>query len=282
MHHPAMENAAPNESFDLNAYLERIGVGVPAASGLETLHAIIAAHVATIPFENLDPLLGVPVAIDLASVQRKLVHDWRGGYCFEQNRLFGEALRAIGFTVTDLAARVLWGQPDDAITARSHMLLRVDLDGESWLADVGFGGTTPTGPLRLLPDIEQPTPHEPFRLQRRSADDWRLQVHAGDGWKTLYRFDLAPQYPIDYRARNWWTSTSPDSHFVTGLTVARAPAGRRLTLRNREFTIRAMGRATERRTLRDTGAIRAVLQDEFLIRLPEHPKLDGILDSLPE
>lgn len=276
-----MENATPNEPFDLNAYLERIGVSVPAASGLETLRAIIAAHVATIPFENLDPFLGVPVAIDLASVQRKLVHDRRGGYCFEQNRLLGEGLRAIGFTVTDLAARVLWGQPDDAITARSHMLLRVEVEGKPWLADAGFGGTTPTGPLRLLPDIEQPTPHEPFRLQRRGADDWRLQVHAGDGWKTLYRFDLAPQYPVDYRARNWWTSTSPDSHFVTGPTVARAPAGRRLTLRNREFTARTANGGVEQRTLASTADIRAILQDEFRIRLPANPLLDARLDRLP-
>lgn len=267
--------------IDLHAYLQRIGVRAPVAPDEQTLRTIIAAHVATIPFENLDPFLGAPVAIDIASVQRKLVGAARGGYCFEHNRLLGDALRAIGFAVTDLAARVLWGQSDDAITARSHMLLRIDLDGEAWLADVGFGGTTPTGPLRLVPDIEQPTPHEAFRLQRRNADDWRLQVRTDDDWKTLYRFDLTPQYPIDYRARNWWTSTSPESRFVTGLTVARAPAGRRLTLRNREFIVRVMGGATKRCTLRDTGEIRAVLHDELLIRLPEDSGLEPMLDHLP-
>lgn len=277
-----MRQVAPNESVGLLAYLERIGIRAPVAPDLKTLRAIITAHVAAIPFENLDPFLGVPVAIDLASVQRKLVGTRRGGYCFEQNRLLSDALRAIGFRVTDLAARVLWGQPDDAITARSHMLLRVDLDDGAWLADVGFGGSTPTGPLRLIPDIEQPTPHERFRLQRLDVDDWRLQMHADDGWKTLYRFDLTPQYPIDYRARNWWTSTSPESHFVTGLAVARAPAGWRLTLRNREFTVRAMGGAMARRTLHDADEIRTVLQDEFLIRLPDHPSLDQKLNSLPE
>ncbi|WHZ18258.1 MAG: hypothetical protein OJF55_000407 [Rhodanobacteraceae bacterium] len=276
-----MQEETPKESIDLQAYLARIELRKLVAPNLQTLRNVIAAHVATIPFENLDPFLGVSPALDLASVQRKLVHDHRGGYCFEQNLLLGSALRAIGFSVTDLAARVLWGQPDDAITARNHMLLRIDLDEDAWLADVGFGGATPTGPLWLVPDMEQVTPHGPYRLQRRSEDDWRLQRCTDDAWETLYRSDLRPQYPVDYRAGNWWTSTHPESYFVTSLTAARAPAGRRLTLRNREFTVRAEDGAEERRTLHDAGEIREVLRDAFLIRLPDHPQLDSKLDRLP-
>lgn len=221
------------------------------------------------------------MSLDFDRVQRKLVHDGRGGYCFEQNLLLGNALRAIGFSVIDLAARVLWGQPEEAITARSHMLLRIDLQDQVWLADAGFGGSTPTGPLQLVADAEQTTPHERFRLQRRGEDDWRVQACAGDSWKTLYRFDLQPQYPIDYRASNYWTSTNPDSHFVTTLIAARATPGRRLVLRNREFAVHGTDGASERRTLHDTAEIREVLQDEFLIRLPRHPSLDQKLDNLP-
>jgi N-hydroxyarylamine O-acetyltransferase len=268
--------------IDLDAYLQRIGLHQPVAPDLQALRAITAAHVAAIPFENLDPFLGVSPALDIASVQRKLVHDHRGGYCFEQNRLLSDALRAIGFKVTDLAARVLWGQPEDAITARTHMLLRVEADGKSWLADCGFGGNTPTGPLQLVPDIEQATPHEPFRLIRRDDSDWRLQLFAADAWQTLYRFDLQPQFPADYRVSNYWTSTNPDSHFVTGISAARAPAGRRLTLRNRQFTERTIGDITTKRNLATTAEICAVLQDEFLIRLPDNPKLGEMLDCLPE
>lgn len=267
--------------IDLDAYLERIGIQASVAPNLQTLRAIIAAHVATIPFENLDPFLGISPSLDIASVQRKLVHDHRGGYCFEQNRLLSDALHAIGFKVTDLAARVLWGQAEDAITARTHMLLRVEADGKPWLADVGFGGNTPTAPLQLVPDIEQATPHEPFRLIRRDDNDWRLQLFAADTWQTLYRFNLQPQFPADYRISNYWTSTNPDSHFVTGLTAARAPAGRRLTLRNRQFTERTLGGATTKRTLATTAEIRAVLQDEFLIWLSGNPKLDELFDRLP-
>ncbi|HEX7390415.1 MAG TPA: arylamine N-acetyltransferase [Acidiphilium sp.] len=261
-------------SVDLDAYLARIGMTAPVAPDIGTLRALIAAHTASIPFENLDPFLGVPVAIDLASVQRKLVGRNRGGYCFEQNRLFGDVLRRIGFDVTDLAARVLWGQPEDTITARSHMVLKVGLEGRTWLVDVGFGGRTPTAPLDFTADIEQATPHEAFRLIRPGDGDWRLQIGIEDAWRTLYRFDLQPQFFIDYRVSNYWTSTNPESKFVTSLTVARAAPGRRLTLNNREFAVRAIGGATERRVLRDAGEIRAVLEREFLIRLPDHPDLD--------
>jgi N-hydroxyarylamine O-acetyltransferase len=276
-----MQEEASNESIDLQAYLQRIGLRTPVAPELQTLRAIIAAHVAAIPFENLDPFLGISPALDIASVQRKLVRDRRGGYCFEQNRLLSDALRAIGFQVTDLAARVLWGQPEDAITARTHTLLRVEVEGKSWLADAGFGGNTPTGPLQLVPDVEQATPHEHFRLICRDDSDWWVQLFAADAWKMLYRFDLQPQFPADYRVSNYWTSTNPDSHFVTGLTAARAPAGRRLALRNRQFTEHAIGGTTTKRTLASTAEIRAVLQDEFLIRLPDNPKLDEMLGSLP-
>lgn len=276
-----MQEEIPGESIDLQDYLERIGLRSTVAPDLKTLRAILAAHAAAIPFENLDPFLGVSPALDSASVQRKLVYDGRGGYCFEQNRLLSDALRAIGFRVTDLAARVLWGQHEDAITARTHMLLRVEADGTSWLADAGFGGNTPTGPLQLVPDIEQATPHEPFRLIRRDDSDWRLQLFAAGAWQTLYRFDLQPQFPADYRVSNYWTSTNPDSHFVTGLSAARAPAGRRLALRNRQFTEHTTGGGTTKRTLATTAEIREVLQDEFLIRLPESPDLGKRLDRLP-
>ncbi|HET7663544.1 MAG TPA: arylamine N-acetyltransferase [Rhodanobacteraceae bacterium] len=277
-----MQQMPSPESIDLHAYLERIGLRQPVAPSLQTLRAIIAAHVATIPFENLDPFLGISPALDIASVQRKLVCGGRGGYCFEQNHLLSNALRAIGFKVTDLAARVLWGQPEDAITARTHMLLRVEAEEKSWLADAGFGGNTPTGPLEFVPDVEQATPHESFRLIHRDDSDWRLQLFATDAWQTLYRFDLQPQFPADYRIGNYWTSTNPDSHFVTGLSAARAPAGRRLTLRNRQFAEHAGNRATAKRTLGTTAEIRVVLQDEFLIRLPDDPKLDDMLDRLSE
>jgi len=100
------------------------------------------------------------VKLDLASLQQKLINERRGGYCFEQNSLLRAVLLALGFQVTLLAARVLWNLPSGTIAPRSHMVLGVNIDGEPYIADVGFGGLTLTTPLALTPDIEQPTSHE--------------------------------------------------------------------------------------------------------------------------
>src|SRR5471032_2344964 len=97
--------------IDLDAYFARIGYDGPRMATLETLRALHRLQPQVIAFENLDPLLGRPVRLDASSLEQKLVHGGRGGYCFEQNLLFAHALRAIGFKVTELAARVLWNVP---------------------------------------------------------------------------------------------------------------------------------------------------------------------------
>jgi N-hydroxyarylamine O-acetyltransferase len=270
-----------SESIDLAAYLRRIGHADAVAPQLSTLRALVIAHVAAIPFENLNPLLGLPVDLELAALQRKLVLDGRGGYCFEQNLLFAAVLRTIGFEVSGLIARVLWTRPEDAVTPQTHMLLRVELAGESWLVDVGFGGQNLVGALRLRTDIEQATPLEPYRLVRMDGD-WRMQSLVRGQWLSLYRFDLRPVPLIDYIVANHYVSTHPDSFFVNHLNVARTTSDSRLSLRNREFTVRRMEREPERRTLGSVAEIRQALEQQFLIRLPMHPQLDQRLDSLPD
>lgn len=266
--------------MDLKAYLERIGYRGRPAPDLATLDALAAAHIAAIPFENLDPLLGVPVVLTPDAVERKLVAAHRGGYCFEQNLLFAEALRAIGFEVSGLIARVLWKRPEDAITPHTHMLLRVELDGASWLADVGFSGQTPTAALRLEAGVPQPTTHEPYRLVVVDGD-WRMQACVHGEWLSLYRFDLKRAWPVDYVAANYYVSTWPESSFVSNLVASRTDAARRLTLRNHEFHVRDDGQAAESRVLHGVGELRQVLEREFRIRLPAGPHLDEVLARLP-
>ncbi|MEO7052530.1 MAG: arylamine N-acetyltransferase [Rhodanobacter sp.] len=268
------------DAIDLDAYLRRVGWHDAVAADLATLRGLASAHVATIPFANLNPLLGLPVNLDLATLQQKLVSDGRGGYCFEQNLLFEAVLRTIGFEVTGLIARVLWGQPDDAITPQTHMLLQVRLAGESWLADVGFGGHVLTGALRLQSDIEQATGHEPFRLLRRD-DEWRMQSLAHGEWRTLYRFELRPTPLVDYVVANHYVSTHPASRFVSNLMLGRTPPDRRLSLFNREFTVRRLGQEPEHRVLRDVTELRQVVEHEFLLRIPAGAEVDRRLESLP-
>jgi N-hydroxyarylamine O-acetyltransferase len=265
--------------FDLNAYLGRIGFGGDCTRSLETLAAIHKLHAETVPFENLDPFLGRPVRLDAVSLQRKLVDSGRGGYCFEQNLLLSHALKEIGFAVTGLAARVLWNAPDDSVRPRSHMLLLVRLDGMAWLADVGFGGQTLTAPLRLEIDVEQATPHGPFRL-RRAGEGFEMQARIGEEWKSLYRFDLQEQFLADYEVSNWYLSNHPESYFVMQLIAARPDLGRRYALRNNELAIHHVGGETEQRILASAAELRTTLQDVFRIALPDAPEMEAALNRL--
>jgi N-hydroxyarylamine O-acetyltransferase len=254
--------------FDLSAYFQRIGYDGPGVPTLAVLRALHLLHPQAIPFENLDPFLHRPVDLDPAAVQRKLVASRRGGYCFEQNLLFMEALKALGFSVSGLAARVLWGQPEDAITARGHMLLKVELDGQAWLADVGFGGLTQTAPLLFQLGREQATPHETFRIIETDGH-FRTQANTGGEWRTLYRFDLQEQYPVDYSVSNYFLSTNPASHFRTNLIAARAlPEGRLALANNRLSHYHADGRV-ERRDLADATELADIITTQFLIEIPD-------------
>lgn len=257
-----------SERLDLDDYFQRIGYDGPRAATLQVLRALHLLHPKAIPFENLDPLLGKPVRLDIASLQDKLVRSRRGGYCYEHNLLFWAVLERIGFQVSGLAARVLMSGPRDAITPRSHMLLRIELDGETWLADVGFGGLTQTAPLRLAAGAEQETPHEPFRIQALDGD-FLVEALAGGEWRPLYRFDLSRQHPVDYAASSYFLSASPDSHFRTGLTCARADAGRRFALRGNRLAVHSLRDSTEHRFLGSAAEIADTLDTVFHIDLPD-------------
>jgi N-hydroxyarylamine O-acetyltransferase len=262
-------------SFDLDAYLRRIQHAGPPTPTLTTLRAVAFAHPRAIPFENLNPLLQWPVRLDAESLQQKLIRDGRGGYCFEQNNLLKLALDGMGFRTTGLAARVMWEVPAGALRPRTHMLLRVDLESDTFIVDAGFGGQTLTAPLRLEADVAQETPHEPFRLVR-DGDDFVLQAQIRGEWKSAYRFDLHPQRLPDYELANWYTAAHPQSRFVNALVASRTDDGRRYALFNNELAIHDR-RGTERRTLGSTAELRAVLAGEIGLRLPDAPELEAVL-----
>ncbi|RUW26614.1 arylamine N-acetyltransferase [Mesorhizobium sp. M4B.F.Ca.ET.169.01.1.1] len=257
-------------SFDLDAYFARIFYRGPTEASLATLKALHRQHPQAIAFENLDPFLGHPPKLDLASLQDKIFTRGRGGYCYEHNLLFMHALTALGFEVSGLAARVLWGQPDDAITARSHMLLRVEFDGHTYLADVGFGGLTLTAPLLLEAGPEQQTPHEPFRLVE-TEDHFRLQAQIGGDWRSIYRFDTQPAYAVDYAVSNHFLSTHPSSHFLSSVIAARALPDRRYALRNNRLSTHHLGGRTEQREISTAAELAGVLEDQLGIVIPDRP-----------
>ncbi len=227
-------------AIDLDAYFRRIGHSGERTATLDTLRDIHRRHTEAIPFENLNPLLRWPVRLDPASL------------------------------------RVLWNAPEGAIPPRGHVLLRIDLDRQPYIADAGFGAMTLTGPLKLEPHVEQATPHEPFRLVP-AGDEFLLQAKIQEAWKALYRFGLQQQFPVDYEVTNWYLSNHPASRFVTGLIAARPAADRRYALPNNELAIHHLNGGTDRRVLTSATELRDVLAGPFRITLPDAPELDTAL-----
>ena len=267
--------------IDLDAYFARIGYSGPRAPTLETLKALHFAHATAIPFENLDVLAKRPILLDPPVLQKKLVAQKRGGYCFEVNGLFAAVLRQLGFNVMTLIGRVRWKTPDTIDTGPSHMLSLVDLPEGRFLADIGFGGLTMTGPIRLETDSEQQTPHEPRRLLA-DGDGYMLQAKLGEEWGNVYRFTLDPQTRADYEIANWYTSTHPQSIFVQFLIVARPLADRRITLFNCNLTIRHLDGRVENRCLDSAADIATALAEHFDLPLSEDDRavvLDPYMDA---
>lgn len=258
--------------FDLEAYFSRIRYVGTREPTLATLSAIHRLHARTIPFENLDVLLGRGIRIDLASIGEKLIHGLRGGYCFEQNGLLRAALTALGFRATPLMARVRWQVPPETETALTHMLLRVETEVGPQLCDVGFGSMSLFEPLAFKFDVEQAGPFEARRLIRRSGPDATgliaQQVRFGEEWLDVYQFAPEPAQAVDFEVGNWFTSTHAQSRFKQNLIVARTDTTHRCTLINRELTIRYTDGRVEKQLLDSPEELLSVLEEHFFLRFP--------------
>jgi N-hydroxyarylamine O-acetyltransferase len=264
--------------LDLNAYFARIGDVGPREPSLANLGRIVEAHARCIPFENLDILRGRGISVEPSDIERKLVYEGRGGYCFEQNGLMEQVLLALGFAVQAISARVRIKSPRSLIPARTHMFLRVCVGGEDWLVDVGVGGLTPNVPLRLLLDTPQETPLETRRIvaeggwsgwEQRSPDALLYhQAQIAGEWQDVCEFTLEPMYPIDRELGNWYTSTHPASKFRSKLTVARATPQGRITLLNQTLKFRDSSGRAQSRFLNTRAELLEALDSEFDLQFP--------------
>jgi N-hydroxyarylamine O-acetyltransferase len=272
-------------ALDLDAYLRRVGYDGPRDPTEATLTALYRRHLAAIRFENLDVFLLGAVAVDLESIQEKIVVRGRGGYCYEQAQLFGAVLERLGYSVDRRLARV---GPDDGGPARgrTHLTLRVRSGTGVWLADPGFGSSPPGplslrryrsgGPQELDGWIYEVTPDED-----NGAEVWKLREYQAGEWVTLHRWDEAPVHPIDVVLSNHYTSTHPDSWFTQSPILVRRDPDSMQSLIGRSHTIARPGYVKERRMLTDeefaaalTGVFGLTLSPEeiaTLVAVPVRP-----------
>jgi len=213
----------------LAAYLTRIGC-VPAQVesqplGPQLLRQLQNQHLMQVPFDNLDIMAGLPIAPDTPAIYDKIVLRHRGGICYETNNLFGQLLSALGFGVQLCWARIPGpGYDQDG----DHLLLLVDVAGEQWLADVGFGRGSFFSPIAYRLDEPQADERGEFILRASTQVDGLVEVWCNGALS--YRFSPAPRQLADFLPR--WThfATAPDSRFRTVSLVAIETANGRLSL----------------------------------------------------
>ena len=263
--------------LDLDAYLARVGFhGSPEPTGA-TLAALHPAHVAAIPFENLDVILGRGIRVDLGSVQAKLVAARRGGYCYEHGVLFAAVLERIGFQVDRLLARI--GYNPGFPRPRTHMALHVTGRDGQWLADVGFGA----GLLEPLPWDSSGQPHRQggwtYQITSPEAGTWVTRQASGDGWLDMYTLTAEPQHASDVEMANYFTSTNPRSPFTGHAIVMRKTAEAQHRLRDRELTTIWPDGTSTGRALTD-AEITSALRELFHLPLAAE-QVTQLLATLP-
>jgi N-hydroxyarylamine O-acetyltransferase len=234
------------ERLDVDRYLRRVGYDGDRSPTADTLHRLHRAHVAAIPFENLDVVLGRGVSVELADVEAKLVRRSRGGYCYEHGLLFAAVLERLGFTVARMLGRV-GGEELERPRARTHMALRVRAGDAWWLADVGFGSGL-LAPIRLADGARVRQGGWEFGVRSRGDGRWVLDERRGE-WATLYSVDEQRLYPADVVMSNHFTSTHPRSPFVQRAVAVRKDEHALHELIDRRLTTTFPDRSVEEREL---------------------------------
>ena len=251
--------------MNILAYLERIGVDGQPPPDRDSLDALMRAHVRTIPFENLDVQLGRRLTTAPEDAFEKIVGRGRGGWCYEQNGLFGWALGELGFEVVRMAGAVRDDLTNDA-ALNNHLVLAVRCpeDASAWLVDVGFGGSH-FGALPLAPHTAE---HEPYQLciERLPDERWRFSEKHFDA-QSRYDFAAEPADETALAGKCSALQTDPDSTFVLNLVAQRRTPTTHVILRGRVLSEKSRSGVTRRR-LDSADELVQVLLDVFGLDVP--------------
>ena len=252
----------------LDLYFDRIRYGKSPKPDLQTLRDLHLLHLKHIPYENIDVFCHRGVKLDAEALSRKILSRDRGGYCFEQNGLFFMALTELGFRCHANLARVHRNRPSPG--GRTHHVNLVELEGRTWLCDVGFGGSGFREPLPLQAGVETEQLGEIYRLHESDEHGFYLQRKMEEEWQPLYTFKIDRALPIDMEMGNFYTSKSADHVFLDAIIGTRLTARGRVTLSDHTFKLFDLIEGTvERETVTDFAAYLGKLKTHLGVRLNE-------------
>ena len=193
-------------------------------------------------------------------------------------------LRALGYQVTPMLARVRWQVPAETDTGLTHLVLRVECKDGAFLADVGFGSMSLYRPLVFAYDTAQLVSLEQRRLIVRPASSipgiatQNVIVHqaqiAGE-WLDVYQFTGEPAASIDAELGNWFTSCHAQSRFKQNVLAARTDEAYRCTLLNRELKIRYQDGRVIEHAIQSPAEMLEVLKEHFQLSFPAGTRFDA-------
>jgi N-hydroxyarylamine O-acetyltransferase len=253
------------QSLDLDAYLARINYTGLCAPTFDAVAGILRAHIANIPFESFDVLLGRPIHLDPENLQAKIVVNRRGGYCFEHASLMHAALEAIGFAPVRHCSRVVLFEPRHE-SVRQHMFLTINIDGAGYVIDPGFGPFACTSPVPM--DGTGIPAAAPTHRLAREGRDWVLYVTKDGQQVAGWVSTMEEEYPVDFEMMNYYISTHPSSFFTRNILASAVTREGRINIMNQDVHIIRNGIA-EPAHLPDRKALRSLVVQYFGFDLPE-------------
>ena len=250
--------------MDIDTYLDRIGLSDLPPATLQGLHLLQDHHMRAVPFENLDVLIGRPLDLSIDALFDKIVTRRRGGYCFELNTLYAELLRAMGFDAVPMMARVWYGRPDGT-PPRTHLVYRLEIEGRTWVTDVGFGGRAARTPLLLTDERPVDDGDGLIRIQPDSNFGYRVARDVDGVWINQYSVETTPAPWSDILCGNHWTENHPSSKFRHGIGVGLFTREGRTSFYSGQFARR--GQTKDVMPVTEYDAVIALLRTEFGLAL---------------
>ncbi len=247
-----------------DAYIRALGLE-RSKPGLAFLSEITRRHAAQFAFSSVGPMLGDDLPLDIESLYRRIVVKRRGGYCFEQNGLLYAMLEQLGFKVGLYLGRVIYNQ--DIHPGLTHRITLVEINGERYVADVGFGPLGPQHPVCLSGE-ESHENFRVFRIEERQAGEFHMQTLKNEGFYSLYKFELARYGTADCEVGHFYSHKHPSATFVNHLVVSRILDDEVRSLRNHEFWV--INKSGEKKqVIADGRQLQAILDSRFGVRVSD-------------
>ncbi|MFK7923693.1 MAG: arylamine N-acetyltransferase [Bacteroidia bacterium] len=249
----------------IQSYLQRLQYSGPTSPSLPVLQSLQKQHLFHVPFENLDIHQGVRIELDTDRIYHKIVNQQRGGFCYELNGLFYELLKALGFTVRQVSAIVM-DEDRNWTPEYDHMSLIVEIEGEEYLSDAGFGRFS-FWPVKLEFGLVQEDGEGKFRVEAGPAERLLISKWTYEQWQPEFAFDPKAVAFQDFAFRCAYHQDDPTSHFHKQRIITKPSEQGRLTLTDKEFKITRAGQAFHEVAIQNEADFEAKLWEHFGIKL---------------